>query len=995
MGEPVPRRIFELGSEVSLAWSMNFPMKLLQQQDRYPFLPGQEGIEYDLWNVGSRSGFPARVMPGKPGRSDYLRIYVDGRYALTLNETRNQRGYSIDSIHPLSLTDHDQIVRSSLVLRAGRWAVYPHSGDLPYEQRSWWGAITSAWNAAADQSEAVALALPEHHAQYLDRLEMLVEQGRRLELSGKNASRLCSYRRLDATAARRRSASSVYSFQLFGLVRLTVGARVHIDGEPDLRGEVEDLHDGLARVRFERPVDYARIPKVGSFVASPNTISYDKQAQALEILREGHSYNPHLLDVLVDHAFQPFQPAAAATPKERLDPSQLSAFHKALDVPDLALVLGPPGTGKTRTIRQIAYACAATRRKVLIAAYTNQAVDNVLKELGPELTIVRVGSGVTPDCERLTLEAQARALQQRILERTEPLLHRLASSNPDGGEATLRIRDLTAELERLTDLEAQTHHAADEAAARDALVTAGQRLRLDALGTAVVQHQAALTQQEQETARLGAVAARADRRAAVRLIGVLFRKRAAGARDRFEIMAGELARTRQTLATIERDRTTAQRDLAEAREHDAVLGELVRRHEQIDARRRKAAEHAADVAQPLRTLLSVLLGQSPNSAETKLLPDVAAEHSALAAFLTAAERATALAHRRFQLLTKWREKLERRTEQLYPELIRYADVVGATCIAAATADYVKDVGFDLAVIDEAGQISTPDLLVPLVRARRAVLVGDHLQLPPYHEPQMKEWAGRQRPYGAAMEDLVTKSAFELLFPAVPAQNREVLRYQRRMPEVLARFISAHFYNGFLETADVDRPWRDELFAAPIVLVDTSGLATSKRRERRPRPDEPWKPDSRVNEAEAEIIADLASHYHRRVGDWAVIVPFSAQVGMVTDMLAHRLGNETAVAARVASVDSFQGGEHDTVIFGFTRSNTRGDIGFLDDLRRSNVAFSRARHRLIVVGDTSTLANASDPAFRSFAQAFLEHVRAFGDLQPSPQTVLRLAGEAGR
>jgi superfamily I DNA and/or RNA helicase len=125
------------------------------------------------------------------------------------------------------------------------------------------------------------------------------------------------------------------------------------------------------------------------------------------------------------------------------------------------------------------------------------------------------------------------------------------------------------------------------------------------------------------------------------------------------------------------------------------------------------------------------------------------------------------------------------------------------------------------------------------------------------------------------------------------------------------------------------------------------------------------------------------------------VPFSAQEGRVSGLLAKRLGDEERAASRVASVDSFQGGEHDTVIFGFTRSNSRGSVGFFQDVRRSNVAFSRARQRLIMVGDLSTLVNARDTGFRSMMTALHDHLRQRGDLRGYREVSALLGREAGR
>jgi hypothetical protein len=128
------------------------------------------------------------------------------------------------------------------------------------------------------------------------------------------------------------------------------------------------------------------------------------------------------------------------------------------------------------------------------------------------------------------------------------------------------------------------------------------------------------------------------------------------------------------------------------------------------------------------------------------------------------------------------------------------------------------------------------------------------------------------------------------------------------------------------------------------------------------------------------VIRLAAHYHARSDDWAVILPYAAQIGMVTELLSERLGDEDAVVRRVATVDSFQGGQHDTIIFGFTLSNPNGEIGFLKEVRRSNVAFSRTKQRLILIGDLSTLLNATDPRFRDLAQSLHDYIRRVGDLQ---------------
>lgn len=959
-------RVVDLGAEVGLIWSKNFPSKLIGQRERHPLLPGLEGICHDLWAAGPQNLIPARLERGREGRDDSLKIYVDGRYALMMFPTQDLRGYRVVWIHPMRFSDHDQIVRGGLLLRAGRWRVFDH----PYQLRhsSGWPAIQTAWasgvTAPPDQEPKVWAS----HTAYLDRLATLVDQGRRIEASAGDASRLVPYHRVSSVAATRRSARSVHAFQLIDANRLAEGTRVHIDGEPDLRGRIERIDEGVAMVRFERPVDFGRIPESGAFAESPNLIAFDKKQAAIEILREGRARNPLLLTALVDHGFQAFTPALGRRPRDHLDISQLSAFHKALAVPDLALIQGPPGTGKTHTIRQVVLACAEEQRKVLISSYTNRAVDNVLQDLPEDLLVLRIGreDGVTPGCEHLMLEARAVELQRRIAERTGPILARYGAAASDGPADAL-YRQLAEDLRRLDDAGAQVRHSAAALAEREEFVTADLRRRTSALDDERRRHEELLSGHSHALDRLDRMLSRARRTADLPLVGRFFRRRLTRLQQERSTTAAESEGIRRTLAVTAQDRARLAAELDQVRATHPDLVAARRAHERDLAGHRAGAERAAKVATSLRGLLD---GETP---------EISADPARLAAFFSAAGPALALMRSRLGLLTSWRGELERRTEQLYGELVRYADVIGATCIGTATSEYLDAVDFDVAIVDEAGQISTADLLVPLVRARRAVLVGDHVQLPPLPDQRLVAWAASEHPGDSELARLITDSAFELLFPSTPQENKELLRFQRRMPESLSRFISRHFYNGLLET-DVRRVHHNDLFAAPMAFIDTAELPERERRERKPRADEPWPKDSRLNMCEARLLALLAARYHAQADDWAVILPYAAQIGLVTSLLARRIGDESVVARRVATVDSFQGGQHDTILFGFTVSNPYRSIGFLREVRRSNVAFSRAKQRLILVGDLTTLLNASDPGFRDLARALHDHVRTAGDLR---------------
>lgn len=146
---------------------------------------------------------------------------------------------------------------------------------------------------------------------------------------------------------------------------------------------------------------------------------------------------------------------------------------------------------------------------------------------------------------------------------------------------------------------------------------------------------------------------------------------------------------------------------------------------------------------------------------------------------------------RAKLLADWHDEVSGATDQLYPELIQYAGVIAATCTGAASRPEISGVDFDMAIVDEAGQVGVADVLVPLVRARRAVLVGDHRQLPPFLDSEVEQWGkvvGDQ-----VTRDLMAKSALELLAGELPASHVTWLTRQRRMPAVIGNFVSTSFY----------------------------------------------------------------------------------------------------------------------------------------------------------------------------------------------------------
>lgn len=293
-------------------------------------------------------------------------------------------------------------------------------------------------------------------------------------------------------------------------------------------------------------------------------------------------------------------------------------------------------------------------------------------------------------------------------------------------------------------------------------------------------------------------------------------------------------------------------------------------------------------------------------------------------------------------------RLERQATE---HILDTADVLCAT-LTGLDSELLGTRRFDLAVIDEACQSVEPGCWIPLLRCDRVVLAGDHCQLPPTVVSQP-----------AAAEGLGVSLFERLMQRHGPAVARR-LTVQYRMHTQIMDFSSLEFYEAELTADDsvaghllCELPGvaATPLTQTPLELLDTAGAGY----------DEETEPDgeSRRNPQEAALVVRsvrLLLDSGVAPQDIAVIAPYAAQVRL--------LRSELPIAGlEIDSVDGFQGREKEAVVISLVRSNPAGEIGFLADIRRMNVALTRARRKLLVVGDTATLAH--HPFYRRLIEYF--------------------------
>lgn len=264
-----------------------------------------------------------------------------------------------------------------------------------------------------------------------------------------------------------------------------------------------------------------------------------------------------------------------------------------------------------------------------------------------------------------------------------------------------------------------------------------------------------------------------------------------------------------------------------------------------------------------------------------------------------------------------KKEIKSEKDHFYDQLIEQHQVVCGTLIGIEK-EMVNATDFDVCIIDEAGQATTPALLVPVAKAQRFILAGDPLQLPPTVLHSEK----------AALKETL------LSFYMTNDVPSHFLDTQYRMQQPIMDLINLLFYDGRLHMG-IEAQQRE-----CITFIDTAGTGFEEAKSDN---------DSTYNEGEIKVIEQFITQEDLQNG--VIITPYSAQIEKI---------KATIKDLPVASVDAFQGSEAETVIFSCVRSNEDGQIGFLKDYRRLNVALSRAQKQLIIIGDSVTLSQ--DPVF---------------------------------
>ena len=273
-------------------------------------------------------------------------------------------------------------------------------------------------------------------------------------------------------------------------------------------------------------------------------------------------------------------------------------------------------------------------------------------------------------------------------------------------------------------------------------------------------------------------------------------------------------------------------------------------------------------------------------------------------------------------------------------------IIGATCVGLAQKSIgLENVAFDLVIVDEAGKALMPEVLIPMNKAKKLILIGDHKQLPPVINPALYDSELIElddRNY--FKKEVFDTSFFERLFLCCPESNKTVLTTQYRMPSMIGTMVSSLFYNGQIKNGvgtDNKMPF---YFDTSISLIDMSEVEAYREDET----------SSPTNDYEARYVLYLVGEIRKKDPNIkiAIITPYKGQKRKVINLLTEKMRSYATDQIAVDTVDSFQGDEAEIVIYCTTRAMRR--TRFFSDYRRLNVAFSRAKNELIILASAKYL-----------------------------------------
>lgn len=641
--------------------------------------------------------------------------------------------------------------------------------------------------------------------------------------------------------------------------------------------------------------------------------------------------------------------------------SQMEAIKKGIETDDIQLVLGPPGTGKTTVIVSWIKYYISTNKRVLISSQNNSAVDNVIERIGtiPGAKIIRLGNKdkVQDNCRRYLPEEQTKEMFDNyhftINKNLNFFIHDRNVLNEtifSVEDALLQYNECLILKNKLIELQASMIEKIKSMHSYNSMISSIKD-EINNLYESIAQKNIYLLDTNK-------------RNLFVKLSRFIY--------------------TRQTKKEIKKSEKRIKELFVQHNDHIIKYNNL-------------SSEFRAELKNPdyinNKNIFKEKISRCPQGTlevnlQSEYKKNVVGVQMSIEYIDSTIDSLNILKldcqqtikniQKAEKALSEWVKELKlKRNDIMTNILLKSCNVVGATCIKINADKRFENLDFDVSIIDEAGQIQVHNVIVPMTRAKKNLLLGDHLQIPPIANEDMVRLCKTDN----VNTELLEKSFFEYLFDELEKKDANTpnitrLNEQFRMPGNISDVISGWFYNDNYHARYNMGNWKPWIPGStqPLIVISTS---SEKRRAEDKNENNPIAGGpGYCNELEAKIAIDIVESLIKSKvlptedskgrkleiqDNIGIISAYGKQVRYIQKMLAKRnLGlREDQIRSIAASLDSFQGQERPIIIYSSTRSQLNRSpesprVGFMKELRRLNVAFTRCQKQLVIIGDMDYL-----------------------------------------
>jgi len=678
-------------------------------------------------------------------------------------------------------------------------------------------------------------------------------------------------------------------------------------------GYMRECQNGKMIIDLDRNTYVENIAQAGEISINKSLveIALGRQTKALKNLRFKEIVNPAISDIIFNPEKATSKGNILLSPKEckssLIDKSKLISLEKALSSDDLFLLQGPPGTGKTTFISELV--CQILKRnpesKILIASQSHVAVDHSLtkvKELIPDVKMIRIGikEKFSESVINYTLDAFCQEWTEMVIAKCKEAIEDykniigLDESLQEKNSKILEIEQLSKIVESLVD---------------------------------------ELSEVEEEKSRIDILNSKwnyiNDKILAMQKLVQVKSNRISG----------------HELTNIFDDFTENINALNDK------LGGVIEESFQL-------SDQKVELEHKYQKIYYDINLKHKDIAEWKEILGVSSqeEYEYLKGDIKNSLKENQIKYNKFSkiegICKEWIKRVQH-GDGLLQESLADATIVGATCLGIASLGTNVNLKFDWVIVDEAGKATPPEILVPINLGKKIVLVGDHKQLPPVVDENLIKDPENSK-LKLTKKDLET-SLFEYLEQHIDGGCKSILDEQYRMNPVIGDLISQMFYDDKL----ISRTSKKEKSIALKIFSNKSliWLSTAQKSDNKEEILRSGQYYTYRNRCEANIIFDYLLKIDDELDDLklnkevAIIAGYRAQRDLLISIYESQYSSRLKrMKIEINTVDAFQGRETDIVFYSVVRSNDKGELGFLQDVRRLNVAFSRARELLIVVGN---------------------------------------------